>query len=98
MRPNGVIIRYTLHIGHENGAVEVYTADGQSTSYNVTNLLPYELISVRVTASTRIGEGPAATDEVRTAQARMCMHEIELEHSFTSQSIKYVLVHEQSTS
>ena len=70
MRPNGVIIHYTLYIGHKNGAVDVFNADGQSTSYNVTNLLPYELISVRVTASTRIGEGPAATEEIQTAQAR----------------------------
>ena len=71
MRPNGVIIHYTLYIRHENGAVEVFNTDGPSTSYNVTNLLPYELISVMVTASTRIGEGPAATDEIRTAEARM---------------------------
>ena len=71
MRPNGVIIQYTLYIGHENGAVEVFNTDGQLTLYNVTNLLPYELISVMVTASTRIGEGPAATEEIRTAQTRM---------------------------
>ena len=51
--------------------MEVFNTDGQSTSYNVTDLLPYELISVRVTASTRIGEGPAATKEIRTDQARM---------------------------
>ena len=70
VRPNGVITHYTLYISHENGAVEVFNTDGQSTSYNVTNLLPYELISVRVTASTRIGEGPAATEEIRTTQAR----------------------------
>ena len=71
MRPNGVITGYTLYIGHENGAVEVFTTDGESTSYNVTDLQPYELISVRVAASTRIGEGPAVTEEIRTAQARM---------------------------
>ena len=50
----------------------MFSTDEQTTSYNVTNLFPYELISVKVTASTRVGEGPAAINEIRTAQARMC--------------------------
>ena len=81
MRPNGVITGYTLYIGHENEAVEVINTDGQTTSYNVTNLLPYELINVAVTASTRIGEGPAVTNEIRTAQA--CMYTIFLTKTVT---------------
>ena len=85
MQPNGVVTGYTLYIGRENGAIEVFTTDGESTSYNITNLFPYELISVRVTASTLVGEGPAVTEEIRTAQARMyaCAwnyKSIELEH------------------
>lgn len=75
--PNGVVTGYTLYIGHENGAVEVFSTDEQTTSYNVTNLFPYELISVKVTASTRIGEGPAAISEIRTAQTRMCNYRIQ---------------------
>ena len=69
MTPNGVIIRYTLYIGYESGAIDVLNTDGQSTMYNVTNLLPYQLISIELTASTRIGEGPSSVEEIRTAQA-----------------------------
>lgn len=49
--------------------VDVFNVDGQSTSYNITNLLPYELVRVEVTASTQIGESPSAANEIRTAQA-----------------------------
>lgn len=71
LTPNGVITRYTLYIGYEGGAIDVLTTDGESTSYNVTNLQPHQLISIEVTASTRIGEGPSSVNEIRTAQARM---------------------------
>ena len=70
-RPNGVITHYTLYISYENGVVDLFTTDGQSTSYIITNLLPYQHISVEVSASTRIGEGPRSSDmEIRAAQAR----------------------------
>lgn len=68
--PNGIITRYTLYIGFEDGSVEVFYVNGQSTSYNVTNLLPYQIISVQISASTVIGEGPRTSSvEVQTAQA-----------------------------
>lgn len=70
VRPNGVITRYTLYIGHDGGAIDVFNTDRQSTSYSITNLLPYQHVTVAVTASTRIGEGPSSTNDVRTAQAR----------------------------
>ena len=73
LRPNGVITRYNLYIGYEtqSGMIDRFTTDGQSTSYNISNLLPYQQISIEVTASTRIGEGPSSINETRTAQARM---------------------------
>ena len=72
LRSNGVVTRYTLYIGYEtqSGVIDVFITDGQSTSYNVSNLLPYQQISIEVTASTRIGEGPSSVHETRTAQAR----------------------------
>lgn len=70
LRPNGVITRYTLYAGHDSGAVDVFNTDGRSTSYNITNLLPYQHVTVALTASTSVGEGPSSTSDVRTAQAR----------------------------
>ena len=69
---NGVVIRYTLYIGYENGSVDVFHVDWETTSYNITNLNPYEQISVNVTASTHAGEGPNSVNKIRTAQAGMC--------------------------
>ena len=67
--PNGIITRYTLYIGYENGSVDVFYANGQSSSYNISNLLPYQIISVEIAASTSVGEGPRTYKyEVRTAQ------------------------------
>ena len=69
--PNGVITRYTLYVGYENGSVDVYYASGESTSYNITNLLPFQIISVEISASTSVGEGPLTPEvEIQTAQAR----------------------------
>ena len=71
--PNGVITRYTLYIGYGSGAVDVFNTDGWSTSYNITNLLPYQRVTVGMTASTRVGEGPSSTIDIRTAQLRMLL-------------------------
>ena len=71
--PNGVITRYNLYIGYEtqSGVIDRFTTDGQSTSYNISNLLPYQQISIEVAASIHIGEGLSSINETRTAQARM---------------------------
>ena len=71
--PNGVITRYNFYVGYEtqSGEIDIFTTGGQSTSYNISNLLPYQRISIEVTASTRIGEGPSSVHNTRTAQARM---------------------------
>ena len=76
--PNGVITRYNLYIGYEtqSGVIDRFTTDGQSTSYNISNLLPYQQISIEVAASTRIGEGPSFINKTRTAQARMLDYRI----------------------
>ena len=68
---NGVITHYTLYIGYENGELDVFSLDRDTTSYNITNLNPYEQISINVTASTHVGEGPSSGNKIRTAQAGM---------------------------
>ena len=68
--PNGVITHYTLYVGFEDGSVDVFYVNGESTSYNITNLQPYQIISVEISASTSVGEGPRSYKmEVQTAQA-----------------------------
>ena len=67
--PNGIITRYTLYVGFEDGSVDVFYVYGESTSYNITNLRPYQIISVEISASTSVGEGPRSSSvEVQTAQ------------------------------
>ena len=69
--PNGVITRFSIYVDYENGTYDVFYVDGQSTSFNITNLLPFQIISVDVSASTVIGEGPHSSQlEIQTAQAR----------------------------
>ena len=68
--PNGIITRYTIYVDYENGTQNVFSVDGQSTSYNITGLLPYQIISVDIAASTVVGKGPHSLQkEVQSAQA-----------------------------
>ena len=83
--PNGVITLYILYVRFENGTVNAFNVFGERTSYNITNLHPYQQISVEVTASTRIGEGPRSMSRIRTAQARM---EYYILYTYIANSIK----------
>ena len=70
MIPNGIITHYTLYVCYGNGtAAANISLDGEATSHNITSLHPYQQITVKVTASTQIGEGPSSTSSIRTAQA-----------------------------
>ena len=69
--PNGLITHYNLYVNYENGTDDTFIIDGQVTSYNITDLPPYQSISVELSVSTAVGEGPRCprvTD--KTAQAR----------------------------
>ena len=56
--PNGVIIAYNIYVDYENGTNDTFTVIGRVTKYNITNLLPYQVVSVEISANTSIGEGP----------------------------------------
>lgn len=57
--PNGNIINYTLYINYtDSSPVMVMYTNSDSTSYTVTGLHPYQMVSVRISASTTAGEGP----------------------------------------
>ena len=73
--PNGIITRYTIYVGFEDGSVDVFYVNGVSTLYNITNLRPYQIIGVEISASTSVGEGPRSSImEVQTAQAGKSVH------------------------
>lgn len=56
--PNGLITHYNLYVDYENGTNDTFTIEGQVTVWNITDLLPYQFISVELSANTSVGEGP----------------------------------------
>ncbi|XP_064407145.1 uncharacterized protein LOC135351979 isoform X2 [Halichondria panicea] len=67
--PNGVIITYTLYVDYLNGTIT--NIPTPSASFLLSPLSPYQTISVQVSASTSVGEGPR-TNSTRftTAEAK----------------------------
>ena len=64
--PNGVIILYTVYV---NGSMDG-TTEGTVTVYTITDLLPYQLVTVSVSAHTAVGEGPESnTTSLRSMEA-----------------------------
>ena len=55
--PNGIITRYTVYVDLLNGTTSFIPINGALTEYTVTDLGPYQLVQVGVSASTDIGEG-----------------------------------------
>ena len=53
--PNGIIVNYTLYIS-SNTVTTI--KDLQQLAFMMGELTPYERVSVRISASTKIGEGP----------------------------------------
>lgn len=66
---NGVICHYNLYVDYENGTVDTFYVEGQFTSYNITDLLPFQTIRIKISANSSIGEGPHSPQVVvQTAQ------------------------------
>ena len=71
--PNGVIILYTVYVIGSMGG----TTEGTVTMYTITDLLPYQLVTVSVSAHTAVGEGPESNaTSVRSKEAG----ELQLKH------------------
>lgn len=57
--PNGIITSYTIYVNYTDGSpVESIQSRSSTTSYDVTNLQPHQLVVVEISASTSAGEGP----------------------------------------
>ena len=64
----GAIMLYTIYVNSNEG---VNTADGTVLSYTLRNLVPYQLVTVQVSASTSAGEGArSAAMTGRSSEAR----------------------------
>ncbi len=57
--PNGIITTYNLYLNYSDGLpVSAVQSNTLNTNFTVTNLQPYQLISVMISANTEAGEGP----------------------------------------
>ena len=67
--PNGIIILYSIYADYNNGSSEKFDVNATVWSYKVEDLSPHQLISISISASTIIGEGPVSmTISERTSQ------------------------------
>ena len=73
--PNGNITHYNLYVDYENRTSNTFVIEGQATIYNITDLLPYQFISVEMSANTSVGEGPRCP-RVTDQTAQSCKHRL----------------------
>ena len=71
--PNGVITFYTVYVNESMDG----TTEGAVTMYTITDLQPYQLVTVSVSAHTAIGEGP---ESIATSVRSMEAGELQLKH------------------
>ena len=56
MPSHGIITHYTLYVDYNNGSN--FIATSTENMYTISPLSPYHTVSVRISASTSVGEGP----------------------------------------
>ena len=67
---NGVITAYSFYVTFDNGTSIVVVDRDLNGTFTLEGLLPYQLLSVEVSANTSAGEGPRSdVHMIRTAQA-----------------------------
>ena len=68
--PNGVITAYTIYIDYNNDILEperIVVMNGSTSHFILKDLLPFQLVTVEMTANTSVGEGPKSGPiQVRT--------------------------------
>ena len=60
MTPNGDIIGYTVYVNYSDGSPISSVQTTSMANYTLSNLMSYQLVSVRITARTSAGEGPSS--------------------------------------
>ena len=71
--PKGVITHYNLYVDYENGSNDTFIVEGQATVYNITDLIPFQFVSVEMSANTSVGEGPRCP-QVTDQLPQACKH------------------------
>ncbi|CAI8053003.1 Receptor-type tyrosine-protein phosphatase F [Geodia barretti] len=70
LTPNGIITLYTIYADYNNGTSQEIDVKATDRIYKLNGLSPHQLISINISASTVIGEGPlSSTISERTSQA-----------------------------
>ena len=65
--PNGIVTHYTLYINYTNGTkLFIKVVESQFSLYLIEGLSPYQLIGVRISATTLGGEGPLSSTVYNT--------------------------------
>ena len=68
---NGILTAYNLYVDYENGTNDTFIVEGEVTAYNIRNLLPYQMVSLEISANTSVGEGPRCP-QVTDQTAQTC--------------------------
>ena len=65
--PNGVITAYTIYIDVNEEEDRIAVTNGSTSHFTLEDLLPFQLVTVEMTANTSVGEGPkSGSIQVRT--------------------------------
>ena len=73
--PNGQITHYNLYVDYENGTNDTLIVEGQFVTCNITDILPYQYVSVEMSANTSVGEGPRCP-RVMDQTAQSCKQDV----------------------
>ena len=71
MTPNGIITQYSLSATLNGSPLSTITVPGDALSRDIDELTPFGIITVTISASTFVGEGPfSPIAMIRTLEAR----------------------------
>ena len=88
--PNGVITSYTLHINYNNGTVDTRTVHGTIYQLILEDLNPNQEVSVRISASTSVGQGPLSN--LMTTRTHEAGSEHDYHSLFMIMHVSYLIV------
>ena len=61
--PNGIITHYSIYINYTNGTHHKKQVCGEISLYLLEELMPHQMVGIRVSASTIAGEGPLSVEK-----------------------------------
>ena len=69
--PNGMVTSYNIYLQYDDiEETSTITVRANTTAFTLSDLQPYTLVRIKISANTSIGEGPLSNAmDIRTAQA-----------------------------